>query len=48
MKEVIFNPDNISDKNIKEITIRIKALIINNGNLLIGNANNIYQFPGVH
>lgn len=48
MKEVIYNPDNLIRDNIKDITIRTKALIINNGNLLIGNENNIYQFPGGH
>lgn len=48
MKEVIYNPDNLTEKDIKEIVIRVKALMINNGNLLIGNANNVYQFPGGH
>lgn len=48
MKEVIYNPDNLTEKDIKEIVIRIKGLIINNGNLLIANANSLFQFPGGH
>jgi 8-oxo-dGTP pyrophosphatase MutT (NUDIX family) len=48
MKEIIYNPDKIGDKNISEIEIRTKALIINCDNILIGNANNVYQFPGGH
>lgn len=48
MKEIIHNNDNLTDNDITELVIRTKALIINNGNILLGNSNNIYQFPGGH
>lgn len=48
MKEVIYNHDNLSDEEITEVVVRTKALIINNNNILLGNENNIYQFPGGH
>ena len=38
----------LKDEDITEIVIRTKALIINNKNILLGNENNIYQFPGGH
>ncbi len=48
MKEIIYNYDCLDDKDITELVIRTKALIINNNNILLGNENNIYQFPGGH
>lgn len=48
MKEIIYNNDNLTDKDITEIVIRTKALIINNGNILLANEDNKYHFPGGH
>ena len=48
MKEIIYNNDNLKTKDITEVVIRIKALVINNQNIFLGNENNIYQFPGGH
>jgi len=48
MKKIIYNKDNLKEKDITDKVIRTKALIINNENILIGNANNVYQFPGGH
>ena len=48
MKEIIYNSNNLTEKDITEIVIRTKALIINNGIILIGNENNVYQFLGGH
>ena len=48
MKELIYNYDYLTKEDITETVIRTKALIINNGNILIGNENQIFQFPGGH
>ena len=48
MKEIIYNYDYLKDEDITETVIRMKALIINNKNIILGNENNIYQFPGGH
>ena len=48
MKEVIYNYDCLTDKDITETVIRMKALIINSDNIYIGNENGIFQFPGGH
>lgn len=48
MKEIVYNHDNLEEKDITEVVIRTKALIINNGNIILGNENNIFQFPGGH
>ena len=48
MKEVIYNYDLLNDEDITEVVIRAKALIINNKNIILGNENNIFQFPGGH
>lgn len=48
MKEIIHNPNNLSENDITETVIRTKALIIKKENILIGNANGVYQFPGGH
>ena len=48
MKETIYNYDYLKEEDITEVVIRTKALIINNGNILLGNENDIYQFPGGH
>lgn len=48
MKEIIYNYDNLKEKDITEVVIRMKALVINMETLLIGNASGVYQFPGGH
>ncbi len=48
MKEIIHNYDNLEEKDITEIVIRMKALIINAGIIYIGNENGVWQFPGGH
>lgn len=48
MKETIYNQDYLKDEDITEVVIRTKALIINDKNIILGNENNIYQFPGGH
>lgn len=48
MKETIYNYDYLTEKDVTETVIRTKALIINNNKILIGNENDIYQFPGGH
>lgn len=48
MKEIIYNYDYLKESDITEISIRMKALILNSENILIGNQSGIYQFPGGH
>lgn len=48
MKEIIYNYDYLNDEDITEVVIRAKALIINNDNIILGNENDIFQFPGGH
>ena len=48
MKETIYNHDYLKNEDITEVVIRTKALIINDKNIILGNENNIYQFPGGH
>lgn len=48
MKEIIYNYDNLINDDITETVIRTKALIINGKNIYIGNANDVFQFPGGH
>lgn len=48
MKEIIYNDDNLLESDITEVVVRTKALIINDNNIYLGYADNIYQFPGGH
>ena len=49
MKEIIYNKENLTDKDINETVIRVKSLIINSNNeILLGYAHKTYQFPGGH
>lgn len=48
MKEIIYNYDYLTEQDITETVIRMKALIINSDNIYIGNENGIFQFPGGH
>ena len=48
MKEIIYNYDYLKEEDITEVVVRTKALIINGENIILGNENNIYQFPGGH
>lgn len=46
MREIIHNNDNLKEEDINELSIRVKGLMINNGNIYLGNERDIYQFPG--
>ena len=48
MKEVIYNRDNLRDEDVNNLVVRIKVLLINNGKILIGNENSVFEFPGGH
>ena len=48
MKEFIYNQDHLKEEDITETVVRTKALIINGQDILLGNENQIYQFPGGH
>lgn len=48
MKEIIYNYDFLEDDDITEVVVRTKALIINGDNIILGNENDIFQFPGGH
>ena len=48
MKEIIYNYDYLSEEDITEVVVRIKVLLINNENILLGNERIIYKFPGGH
>ena len=49
MKTIVYNHDNLTEKDIDEVVIRVKALIINSKNeILLGYCHKTYQFPGGH
>lgn len=49
MKTIIYNQDQIEEKDVGYRSIRLKALIINSNNeLLVGYSYNTYQFVGGH
>ena len=48
MKEIVYNKDNLLDNDITELVIRVKALLLKNDKLLIGNENGVFQFVGGH
>ena len=49
MKETIYNYDYLNEEDITEVSIRVKALIINSTKeILLGKIDISYQFPGGH
>ena len=49
MKETIYNYDYLNEEDITEVSVRVKALIINsNKEILLGKSDISYQFPGGH
>lgn len=49
MKEIIYNYDNLTNKDINNTIKRAKALIVNSNNeILFGYADKTYQFVGGH
>lgn len=48
MKNVVYNNDNISSKEVTELVVRAKGLLISNGYFLLGNVDGTLQFPGGH
>lgn len=49
METIIYNEDNLNEKDINRIVTRLKALLINSKNeILIGYSHDTYQFIGGH
>ena len=49
IKTIIHNKENLNNKDINELVIRTKGLIINDKNeILIAKEKNIFEFPGGH
>ncbi len=48
MKEIVNNTNNLRDNEINNREVRVKALIINDGKIMIGDEENCYQFIGGH
>ena len=48
MKEIIYNPNHLEEKDVTDYVTRIKALIINDNNILIADQGGAFQFPGGH
>lgn len=48
MKKVVYNNDNISSKEVTDLVVRTKGLLISNGYFLLGNEDGTLQFPGGH
>lgn len=48
MKKIIYNEESLKEEDINEVVVRAKALIINDGKILLGNERDILQFPGGH
>lgn len=48
MKTIIYNNDNLKKKEINDLVVRVKAIIIRNNKLLIGSEDLNYQFIGGH
>ena len=48
MKEILYNPDKLNEKDITETVIRTKALIINKEYIYLANEGTVYHFPGGH
>lgn len=49
MKEIFYNRDHLTNKDIDEKVVRTKAIIINSQNeVTLGYSNSTYQFPGGH
>ena len=48
MKVNIHKEKGITDKDVTNVVIRIKALLINNDIIYIAHSNNQYHFPGGH
>ena len=49
MKEIVINNKQLTDADIEQEVIRVKALIVNSsGKILLAHNNNTYQFPGGH
>ena len=49
MKTIIYNNDNLTEKDVTETIIRVKILLTNSNNeILLGYSHNEYQFIGGH
>ncbi|CDF20498.1 unknown [Clostridium sp. CAG:609] len=45
---MVYNNDNISSKEVTELVVRAKGILISNGYLLLANEDGTLQFPGGH
>ena len=49
MKEIVYNHDNLKEKDIDETVVRVKALLVNSNNeIALGYCHKTFQFPGGH
>ena len=49
MKTITINHDNLKDKEVDEIVVRAKGILINDKDeIMLGYAHKTYQFPGGH
>jgi 8-oxo-dGTP pyrophosphatase MutT (NUDIX family) len=49
MKEIIDNKYSLSEKDVTEVVVRVKVLLVNSKNeILLAYSHNNYQFPGGH
>ena len=48
MKEILYDPDKLKEKDITETVIRTKALIINKEYIYLAKEGTVYHFPGGH
>jgi len=48
MKEIVYNKCFLKEKDITKIVQRAKVLLINQDKIILGNENDVYQFPGGH
>lgn len=48
MKEIVINNDDLPIHAITETVVRVKALLLDKSEILLGYSHNIYQFPGGH
>ena len=49
MKTIVINHDNLKDKDVDEVVVRAKGLLVNDKDeIMLGYAHKTYQFPGGH
>ena len=48
MKEIVHNDDLLTEEDVTDVSIRVKVLLLKDDYIYIGNADQVYQFPGGH